>query len=308
MKTKNLLFRLLCIIIAFCVLVCSCCAAAFAVDTPYEDSRFFTMGDYEIHYRVIAHKGDFKGRIMMLHGFLCSTYAWRNMADGLSEAGYDCVLADLPNFGFSTRETADTEIIDREILIEELMDFLAPNGDWILAGHSMGGCVAVNIAQEYDIKALLLFCPAVQSTAPEALGPLVTSAPMSFLMNTFFKYGVRLTPVVRLLIYAATRNCEFSKSYDVTGVTAPFEYEGIGAGLCRMITTVRPTALESASEITAPVLLVEADGDIIISADMKEQYLAAFPNAQTYIVKGGGHQCIEDRAGELVPLAVDFLE
>ena len=88
---------------------------------PYKDSEFFEYGDYDIHYRVIPAKGEQKGRIMMLHGFLCSTFAWRNMAANLSEAGYECVLADLPNFGFSTRESDDITVVDREIIVTDLM-------------------------------------------------------------------------------------------------------------------------------------------------------------------------------------------
>ena len=49
-----------------------------------------------------------------------------------------------------------------------------------------------------------------------------------------------------------------------------------------------------------------ADGDIIINDSMRQRFYDAFPNAQKYIVKGGGHQCIEDRTDELVPLCVDL--
>lgn len=298
------------IISVFCVLVIlvpSLCVFASAVETPYGDSEFFTKGDYEVHYRVIPQKGELKGRVMMLHGFLCSTYAWRNMAAGLSETGYECVLVDLPNFGYTTRETPETEIIDREELVMALMDKLAPGEKWILAGHSMGGGVVTNIAEERELEALLLFCPAPQSTAPVGTEKLLTSKPVRWMMNTFFKVGTRLGFLVKLVVFAATRNWDFSMKYDVHGVTDPFLYDGIGAGMCQMLLTVRPTDLENTGKITCPVLLVEADGDIIINDEMRKQFYTAFPEAETYLVKGGGHQCIEDRADELCALVLDFL-
>lgn len=305
---KNITKKSLCLLLAVVLCISSLSVTAFATpETPYENSRFYTEGDYEIHYRLVEHKGEYKGRIMMLHGFLCSTYAWRNMAEGLSAEGYDCYLADLPNFGYSTRETENTESIDRETLIIHLMQSIADGGDWVIAGHSMGGGVAVNIAEEFPVKAVLLYCPAPQSTCPAGFEKIVTAKPMKFLMNSFFKVGTKLTPVVRCVIYAATKNKEFSKAYDVTGVTAPFAYDGIGAGMCEMLVRVRPTDLDNVSRITAPVLLVEAEEDIIISADMKTRFYTAFPNAATYLVTGGGHQCIEDRAAELVPLTAAFL-
>mgnify|MGYP002601268988 CR=1 FL=1 len=40
---------------------------------------------------------------------------------------------------------------------------------------------------------------------------------------------------------------------------------------------------------------------------ISERMNSAFPNAVTYEVKGGGHQCIENRAAELAKVTLDFL-
>lgn len=275
---------------------------------PYEDSQFFEYGDYDIHYRIIPAEGEMKGRIMMLHGFLCSTYAWRNMAPILAKEGYECVMADLPNFGFSTRESDDIEIIDREIIITELMKSIAPMDEWIIAGHSMGGGVAVNIAINNPVENLLLYCPAPQSEFPDAMEGFMTSAPMKWIMNVFFNYGTRVDFLVKMIIYAATMDWEFAMDYDVTGVTDATQYNGFGGGLCEMMFNVKATDLENASKVECPVLLVQASKDIIINSDMKEQMQNAFPDAETYIVEGGGHQCIENRAEEICEVTLDFIE
>ena len=275
---------------------------------PYEDSRFFEYGDYNIHYRVIPAKGEQKGRIMMLHGFLCSTFAWRNMAATLSEEGYECVLADLPNFGFSTRESDEITVVDREILITELMKSIAPMNEWIIAGHSMGGGVAVNIAIENPVEALLLYCPAPQSEFPEAMEGIMTSDIMKGIMNAFFNYGTRIDILVKLIVFAATMDWEFSMNYELEGLTDATQYDGFGGGLCEMMFNVKATDLENADKVDCPVLLCQASKDIIINSTMKEQMNNAFPEAETYLVEGGGHQCIENRAEELCKVTVDFLE
>ncbi|MBQ4626964.1 MAG: alpha/beta hydrolase [Clostridia bacterium] len=275
---------------------------------PYDNSRYFTFGDYEIHYRVEPAKGEFKGRIMMLHGFLCSTFAWRNMVAELSAEGYECVTADLPDFGYSTRESDEVEHIDRENLIVELMKSIAPIEEWIIAGHSMGGGVAVNIAEEQPVKALLLYCPAPQSEFPEAMEGIITSKPMKGIMNAFFKYGTKIKPVVKLVIYMATFDWDFAMNYETEGVTDAVQYNGFGGGMCEMMYRVRPTALDKTGQIKCPVLLCQASKDIILNASMKEQMNSAFPDATTYEVDGGGHQCIENRAEELCKVTVDFLE
>lgn len=303
--------KIISILCVIAITLTSLSVFAFAADTsykPYEDSRYFEYGDYDIHYRVIPAKGAQKGRIMMLHGFLCSTYAWRNMADILSAEGYECVLADLPNFGFSTRETEDMTVVDREILITELMKSIAPMDEWIIAGHSMGGGVAVNIATQNEVDSLLLYCPAPQSEFPAAMEGLIKSKPMKFMMNTFLKYGTKLGFVVKLVIYFATMDWDFAMDYDVTGVTDAVQYDGFGAGMCEMMYNVKATDLENASKIACPVLLCQASDDIILNATMKEQMNSAFPKATTHTVEGGGHQCIENRAEELCDVTLDFLQ
>ncbi len=303
--------RFISIFCVIAVVLSSFSIAVFAEEEkymPYEDSLYFEYGDYDIHYRVIPAKGESKGRIMMLHGFLCSTFAWRNMADEMSKKGYECVLADLPNFGYSTRENENMEIIDRETLIIELMKSIAPINEWIIAGHSMGGGVSVNIAEKEDVKALLLYCPAPQSEFPAAMEKLITSKLMKGMMNLFFNYGTKISPIVKLVIFAATNDWEFSKNYDVDGVTNPVQYDGFGAGMCEMMYNVKATDLENADEIKCPVLICQASNDIIITSQMKEQMNTAFPNAEKYLVEDGGHQCIENRAEELANVTEAFLQ
>lgn len=274
---------------------------------PFDDSQWFEYGDYDIHYRVAPAQGAFKGRILMLHGFLCSTYSWRNMTSNLTKAGYECVMVDLPDFGYSTRETEDMQITAREEIVEALMQSIAPPEQWIVAGHSMGGGVAINIAIDLPVKALLLYCPCPQSTFPQALKGIVTSTPMKKCMNFFFEYGTRITPLVRLVIYAATNDWDFAADYDVSGVTAPVQYDGFGAGMCEMMYNVKPTDMQNVGRITCPVLICQAQKDIILTDKIKAQVDDAFPNAEKYVVEGAGHQCIENRADELSEMTTDFL-
>ena len=300
--------RIIALLCAVCLLLCAALPAAAEAQTPYADSQFFTYEDYDIHYRVLPAAGESKANILLLHGFFCSTFAWRNLTPQLAAAGYTCVLADLPSFGYSTRESKDVAPVAREDLMLALMDAVAPQADWILAGHSMGGGVAINLAQMRPVKALLLYCPAPQSEFPAAMQPMITSRPMEALMNGFLNVGTRITPLVRLVIYAATNDWAFARDYDVSGVTAPVQYDGFGAGICEMMHRVRPTDLDGAKDIACPVLLVNADHDVIINSSMVTSVQEALPQAQRYLVAGGGHQCIENRADELAQVTLAFLD
>ena len=282
-------------------------AAGEEADKPFENSEFFTYGDYSIHYRKVEHQGAYKGRIMMLHGFGQSTYSWENMASQMSAKGYDCYMADLPNFGYSTRETADTEVIYREELVIELMKSIADDDKWILAGHSMGGGVAINIAQEMDVKSLFLVCPAPMADMSSMPAGLMTNPVVTGMMNFVFKYLTRIDFLMRMIVLMATNNKEYTKTYDVEKVAAPLQLPDSGAGLCYMMGNVRSTDLEGAGAIDCPVLIINATNDMIINDSMKQSVADALPNAEHYLVEGGGHICHEDRAEELSAVVFDFL-
>lgn len=293
------------------VLLSMTCITGFATseedDKPFENSQFFTYGDYSIHYRKVEHQGVYMGRIMMLHGFGQSTYSWENMASEMSEKGYDCYMADLPNFGYSTRENADTEVVYRETLIIELMKSIADDNKWILAGHSMGGGVAVNIAQEMPVKALFLVCPAPMADMSTMPAGMMTNPVMTGMLNLVFKYLTRVDFLMRMIVLMATNNKEFTETYDVEKVAAPLQLDNTGTGLCYMMSNVRSTNLEGASAINCPVLIINATDDMIINNDMKQSVADALPDAEHYLVEGGGHICHEDRADELSSVVYDFL-
>lgn len=299
--------KILCLLLC-ALLLCGTVLPVFAADQPYADSRYFTCGDYRLHYRILPAEGTEKGKILMLHGFLCSTYAWRNMAPLLCAEGYTCVLVDLPDFGYSTRETKETTVVPRDTLVKALMTSIAPAEEWIVAGHSMGGGVAIDLATALPIKALLLYCPCPWDGMPAWTKPLMTSRGMETAMDLLFAYGTKCTPLVRLVLYAATNDWDFSMRYDVSGVTVPVQTDHFGAGLCEMMYNAPATKLDHAAEIRCPVLLVQADHDVILNRQIKDRVNAALPQATAYLVKGGGHQCIENRAAELVTVTCGFLQ
>ncbi len=56
------------------------------------------------------------------------------------------------------------------------------------------------------------------------------------------------------------------------------------------------------ARVTQPVLLVWGEADPISPVSVGQYLLALFPNAELYVVKGGDHDVIHDRADELAPL------
>ena len=303
---KKLISILLSVLLLF-----GLCVPAFASGeeptSPYPDSSYFEFGEYTIHYRVLQAENK-KGQIMMLHGFAESTYCWRELAPLLVEAGYTCVLADLPDFGYSSRETKTTDRLPREDIIHALMTSLSPE-PWYVAGHSMGGYVALSIAEKYpeSVKNLLLYGTSGNDGTPERMSALTSNAAVASVMGAMMEAFGKSRLIVKLLLYVAIRDSEYVNDYDLEAIIAPFRIKGTGAGAIYNFSMLTNTNYELVKKMP-PILFMNGDKDNVISDDARVNLRASLPEGSVdYIVKGGGHMFIENLADESARVTLEFL-
>lgn len=300
--TKKLLAIIMSLVMVFGMLAVS----VFADDAVVTDG-YYEEGEYSIHYTVVPAEGEFKGRIMFIHGFLYSGTTWNGMADIMSAQGYDCYLIDLPNFGYSTRETAETQLIARETLVVNFMETIAPTDEWIVAGHSMGGGVSMNIACEYDLDALMLFCPStISSEGNSMMKSLATNSFFGSFMDRLFKMVLSSDLIVKAAVYMTTGDMDYAKSYDASLLAEPLMIPGTGSGMLLSSVNAKNTDMEALSKIDTPTLLVWANGDNVISADIVNEVTAAVPFAQIENVDGS-HIVIETAPDVLSEIVLNFL-
>lgn len=307
-KLKKLLSVLLCV-----VLITLSAVPVFAADEetpalPFENSIFFEDGDYSIHYRVIPSAGEFKGRVLFIHGFLYSGSTWDGMAEALSAEGYECVLADLPDFGYSSRETAQTEYISREQLMTDLMTSIAPLSEWIVAGHSMGGGIAANIASANpELKALMLYAPAVQSGSNEFMAKLASSDKLVSFSEKLANGILGIDIVVKLAVGYVSRDWSYGFKYDAKKLSAPLKQPGTMRGMLIQASRGEATDFEALADIQMPVLLTWASDDIVLrSSDVSSFSTVLDGKAQTHYVDGG-HIFIESQSQKAADITLGFL-
>lgn len=303
--SKKILAILLSIVMAFSVMT----ATAFAEDAAV-DGEFYTQGDYSIHYTVKAAQGEYRGRILYIHGFLYSGSTWNSIADIMSQNGYDCYLVDLPNFGYSTRETAETELIDREDLMVSFMETIAPLNEWIVAGHSMGGGVAMNIACAHpEIKALMLYCPSEVNTNGNVMMKKMAASPfMGKMMDMIFGTVLKLDFVVKLAVYMTCKDMEYAKSYDASLLADPLMIPGTGSGMLFASANARNTDMAALSEIDTPILLTWGAEDNVIGGTMRSNITAAVEKEGNVVTEiPGSHIVIETAPDVIAENALSFL-
>ena len=281
--------------------------AAGTPETPFDDSRFFTTGDYTLHYRLFRAENE-KDRVLLIHGFALSSYCFEGLAKALQADGYTAVIVDLPDFGYSTRETASTNTQPREDLMHALMQSLG-GGKWVVGGHSMGGYVAIAVAQKYpdDVSNLMLFGTSGNDGAPKAAQAMMTNPASVKLLGKMMTLFSRMKPLVQLLLIAATGDLMFSLRYDLTKITDPYKIEGTGEGVVRNFAQIPKTDYEGFRTL-APVFYLNAENDRVIQKSAIEKLRGYLPAGSTDLtLPDGGHLFIESRLTETARLTLAFL-
>lgn len=268
--------------------------AADAAEKPFENSSFYTKGDYTIHYRAFEPDGRERGRIFLLHGFCLSTVSLEGVAAEYAKAGYLTVVADVPNFGYSSRETADMKFIDRETVLYGLVESLG--GKWIVGGHSMGGGIAINLATDHPevFTGTILFAPQTSSEVSGVAATLMRSGIMQAVYTLVLKIALLLPPIVRSLVEMSFSDKEFAASYDLSRITDPFRIADSGKGVAIMASHTRGSDLEAFSKLEIPCVILTAKDDRVANADNLRAIIDNAPEG-TVVVKDleGGHMMME---------------
>lgn len=299
--------KLLAFILSFIMLFTLALPASAAYETPFENSEFFEYEDYSIHYRVVEAENEV-GKIFMIHGFALSTYCWEELAERLNAAGYTCVLADLPDFGYSTRDTAGMDKLPREEIMHELMKSLSDE-PWYVAGHSMGGYVAQAIAEKYpeDVKNLLLYGTGGNENSP-TMAKLMGNDVFVAIMGPLMQLMTRFDFLVKMFLRMGLNDNEYAKNYDISKITEPLRIDGTGKGACYSFSLLPNTNYEALKN-GKPVLFVNGSEDSVIPDASKNSIREVLPEGSVNaLIEGGGHMFIENKADETAEITLAFLE
>jgi pimeloyl-ACP methyl ester carboxylesterase len=123
--------------------------------------RFVTLVT-QTRVRILESRPASDVNVVMLHGWVASSYSFRHFLSSLPALGVHCVAADLRGFGLSDKpRTRGAYAIDEYLAdLDALLDVLAIERA-VLVGHSMGGGIALAYALSRPdrVSGLGLLCP-----------------------------------------------------------------------------------------------------------------------------------------------------
>jgi pimeloyl-ACP methyl ester carboxylesterase len=258
----------------------------------FEHRRRF--GGFET--RVLELEGDGPA-LVLLHGFADSADTWRHVLDRLGRMDRRAIAVDLPGFATADplREGKVLPQLDR-FAAAVAADAAREGDEVVVAGNSLGGCVALRVAQRSRLP-----LAGVVPVAPAGLDMarwfgLIEREPV---LRTFLALPTPLPELlVRQVVGRAYRTLAFASPGDIDGavVDAFTSHHRDRKTVRRYLETGRRLLPElndgrcfSFDRVRCPVLVVWGERDVMVAASGADRIAAALPETQIELLESCGH-------------------
>ena len=234
-----------------------------------------------IHYSIVNDVApDYT--MIFLHGWRSNRAAWNTTISNLQiTKKISIVTIDLPGFGNSQVPNVPFGVTDYANIIEEFVrKFDLKN--IIIIGHSFGGRIGIKLANQCDIKLLLLVDSAgIAKKSISKSIKLVIAKCVSPMFNLNF-----LKPL-RKRIY------KFIGSEDYTAT--PYLKE-------TFVKIINEDLRDDIKRIQNPTVIIWGENDSETLVSMAYEMKSLIHNSKLYIIKGAGHYVFLDQPNEFTTI------
>jgi pimeloyl-ACP methyl ester carboxylesterase len=292
------------------------CLMIYPQSPPYPNSSFIKIDGVRFHYRYFApnESNPPKATVLLIHGFAGSTFSWRNNIKAIIDVGCAVVAVDLPAFGYSDRRNGpEMSLEEKGILIWQLADSIGRlrncNGQWVLAGHSMGGAyidmmLALNplkiIGLVYvDAPGILFASASNAGRAQNMLGSLLAfiSSPI---LSPILTHDISIR---KMLTSAYGRE---PNPNEILGYQVPLQQFGTGAAILRLNNNLEDSCM-FAPGFYPPSLIIWGEKDDWIPYFWGEILQNNRLGSKLHIIRGAAHCPMETHPEEFNTLLNVFL-
>lgn len=224
--------------------------------------------------------------LMLVHGFPLDHTLWNETAS-LLEGDFDLILPDLRGFGGSTTIETPYLMSDMADDLAAILDHLGI-GKTALAGHSMGGYVALAFAKKYPhrVSGLALVSSQTAADAPDRKEGRYKTA------QDVAEKGVE--------VVADAMTPKLSSNAEVQAFARVSILRQGKAGVIGALKAMaeREDSMPILSSFDFPVVLIHGDADALIPLEKAQEIKEALPDAKLVILQGAGHLPMMELPGE----------
>jgi pimeloyl-ACP methyl ester carboxylesterase len=232
--------------------------------------------------------------LVFFHGFSDSADTWRATMARLGRVGRRAVAVDLPGFAKASPLKPGKVLPQLDRFGEAVTRYAAPDGDAVVVGNSLGGCVALRLAErdELELAGIVPVAPAGLDMARWLR--IIEAHP---LIQGILKSPLRIPePVLRAVVAEVYKRIAFHRPRAVDGkaIRSFTSHFADPSDVARYLSTGRsllpelrdPFALD---RISCPVLVVWGERDRMVLAKGAQRVLDAVPGAQLELLDECGH-------------------
>jgi pimeloyl-ACP methyl ester carboxylesterase len=249
--------------------------------------------------------------ILLLHGYADSADTWRLILDRLGRVGRRAVALDLPGFGTGARLEPGLVLPQLDTFATAALAEFASDGDAVVCGNSLGGCLALRLAEGAgeNVSGVMPVAPAGLDMArwftvierdPVLRGLLASPVPMP-------------TAAVQRVVGEVYKRLAFHRAGDVDPlVTQAFTSHFTDKAATRRILDTGRRLLPELRDclhpelIECPVLMVWGRQDVMVFQTGAERVLDMVERAELVTVEDCGHCPQLEAPDRLADLLLDF--
>ncbi|MBK9797667.1 MAG: alpha/beta hydrolase [Holophagaceae bacterium] len=226
--------------------------------------------------------------LLFIHGFPLNRGAWAHQIEAF-KSRFRVIVPDLRGFGESGSSAGPVSMSCFAEDIWALGQHLGL-GPVILAGHSMGGYIALAIAKAYPtmLRGLVLVGTKAGSDSEDAAKEHLAVAQKVMGPGP----SAVLEAMASKMLFDS--NADTSKTASVRSCMAPANSEGIAGALRGM--ALRPDVHDVLGKIRVPTLIVSGSDDRVIPPSEAEALAKAIPDSRLSIIPRAGHLVALDQS------------
>jgi pimeloyl-ACP methyl ester carboxylesterase len=287
--------------------------------TPDFVSETIDIDGVNIHYQL---GGDPHGQpVLLWHGFLSTSYAWRKVMPLLAQAGYAVLVPDMRGYGDSDKP-AGTEGYDARALAEEFRALVRKIGfgagrPLLLVAHDMGAPSALLWAADRPEEIAGLLYVEAPVMLSEILTKIIAYTPEAMKEGSMWWWILPLAPDVPERLVVGNERAFLTWFYErstfdpnsidsetVDEILRTFSgREGVlgamGAYRAAFVTIAQTTPLtEIGHQVTVPV--VALGGEKGLGGKVGETVRAVAQHVENYVIPNCGHFMPEECPDEIV--------
>lgn len=259
-----------------------------------EYSRFVDVDGARVHYQEAGDPEE--PVIILIHGFLSSTFVWSKVFLEIAAAGYRVIAPDLLGYGYSDKpRNFDYTIESQSRMIARLLERLGINNA-ILIGSSYGGAIAATIAlNEPELVEKLALVGAVSNNEPKRylMMRLVRSPLIGDIVSPLLASSRRLVRARMKRIY--DRHKWDLDEYRIDARYIPLRAAATHRAIIRTARNWDANRISrDAHLIKHPTLLLWGDKDPDVPLRYGEELQQRIPNARLLVFRDCGHHPQEE--------------